>query len=393
MATRRRGRVFILFALLLIMLLALAFVYIRFISGGITSATEQPVTGPAQVEPSPLPAQDVVEIVLTTQNIRRGQPISEGLVQLVAIPRDEFTEGVFFTTLEDVIGDRARYDLSAHTPLTNALVVDSGIGGSIASFEIPRGMVAISVPIGKLSSIAYGLQNGDHVNVIASLLFVDLDTQFQSRLPNRTGVMIGPGPIDENQTYVTAPITSPVEYTTTNETAYSYLGRIEIDPTTNNPVYVTQSEAQRPRLVSQTLVQDVVVLNVGYFPLEEEAAADAATDETTQVDPNTGQPVTDEEEATAAPEVVTLIVSPQQAVTLNYLMLANASLNLVLRSAGDDQQISTEAVTLQFVMDQYQIPNPAKLPYGIEPRIDLPPDHIPAFPDPGVRNTPTPSGD
>ncbi len=69
-------------------------------------------------------------------------------------------------------------------------------------------------------------------------------------------------------------------------------------------------------------------------------------------------------------DVATLIVTPQDAVTLNYLMLSNVNLNLVLRSAGDDQKVDTEAVTLQFVLDQHRIPVPAKLPYGNNPRTD-----------------------
>ncbi len=33
------------------------------------------------------------------------------------------------------------------------------------------------------------------------------------------------------------------------------------------PVYLVPSEPQRPRIVSQTILQDVVVLHVGEFPL------------------------------------------------------------------------------------------------------------------------------
>ena len=47
-----------------------------------------------------------------------------------------------------------------------------------------------------------------------------------------------------------------------------------------------------------------------------------------------------------------------------------AKLNLVLRSAQDTAQTKTEAVTLQFLMDQYNIPLPSKLPFGLEPRVD-----------------------
>jgi hypothetical protein len=67
-------------------------------------------------------------------------------------------------------------------------------------------------------------------------------------------------------------------------------------------------------------------------------------------------------------------------VTLNYLIIAGGKLNLVMRAAGDDQRIATEAVTLQFVLDQYNIPNPAKLPYGLEPRIDTFPAYLSPFP-------------
>jgi len=75
-------------------------------------------------------------------------------------------------------------------------------------------------------------------------------------------------------------------------------------------------------------------------------------------------------EAPKPPDMITLIVSPQDSVTLNYMMLAGAKLNLVLRSPGDDQRIPTDAVTLQFILDQYNIPFPAKLPYGADPRVD-----------------------
>jgi pilus assembly protein CpaB len=66
------------------------------------------------------------------------------------------------------------------------------------------------------------------------------------------------------------------------------------------------------------------------------------------------------------PDVVTLVVAPQDAITLNYLMFNNAELTMALRGAGDDQRVQTDAVTLQYLMDQYNIPVPAKLPYGVD---------------------------
>jgi pilus assembly protein CpaB len=318
--------------------------------------------------------------VVTTQNVRRGQELTEGLVQVVSIPKEDYTDGVFYNTIDEVLGARARYDLEAHTPLTNAIVVEKESKGSIPAFDIPKGMVAISIPVSKLSAVSYGLQKGDHVNVIASLLLTDLDTNWQTELPNKTGLVIAPGPVDEGQTNITALLSS-------TDPEIFWLGRIEIDPTMNNPVYVVPSETQRPRLVSQTLIQDVVILQMGTFAQPEEQTVV----DTTAVEPTA---VPGEEQAAPVvaelPNVATLIVSPQDAVTLNYLMLSNVNLNLVLRSAGDDQKIDTEAVTLQFILDQYRIPIPAKLPYGINPRIDDSPAQIMPFPDPGTRSTATP---
>jgi pilus assembly protein CpaB len=83
-----------------------------------------------------------------------------------------------------------------------------------------------------------------------------------------------------------------------------------------------------------------------------------------------------------------LIVTPQDAVTINYLILSGAKLNLVMRSAGDIDRIATEAVTLQYIMDFYGIPNPAKLPYGLEPRLDAIPNLVSPFPSTGLPAAP-----
>ncbi|MDH5508240.1 MAG: hypothetical protein OEZ02_13540, partial [Anaerolineae bacterium] len=71
------------------------------------------------------------------------------------------------------------------------------------------------------------------------------------------------------------------------------------------------------------------------------------------------------------PDIVTLIVTPQESVALNYLIYSGAQLTLALRARGDNGVLPTDAVTLQYLMDVYRIPFPVKLPYGNEPRIDL----------------------
>ena len=77
------------------------------------------------------------------------------------------------------------------------------------------------------------------------------------------------------------------------------------------------------------------------------------------------------------PDNITLIVSPQEAVNLTYLIDSGVDISLALRSAGDSTVIDTETATIQYFLDDYSIPLPAKLPYGLAPRVDK-------VPEPGV---------
>jgi len=141
-------------------------------------------------------------------------------------------------------------------------------------------------------------------------------------------------------------------------------GRIELDPTLQQPIYVVPSEEQRPRTVCQTIFQDVVVLKLGNFPVgDEDVPVDTGTDPAAPEDPAATQVPT-------APDIVTLIVSPQDATSLTYMLYSGAKITLTLRGANDSSRIETEAATLQFLLSQYAIPVPAKLPYSSEPRID-----------------------
>lgn len=50
-----------------------------------------------------------------------------------------------------------------------------------------------------------------------------------------------------------------------------------------------------------------------------------------------------------SPDIVTLLVSPQDFITLSYMMQTNAVLNMTLRNPSDDQaRQATEAKTFNF---------------------------------------------
>jgi pilus assembly protein CpaB len=311
-----------------------------------------------------------VKVIILAQPINRGGVVTQEMITLADIPQTSYTQGLFFTDPKDVINKKARLDLLPGTPLTPALLVDNR-SGSVPSFDIPAGMVAISIPISRLTSVAYALEPGDHVNVMASFLLVDIDQNFQSQLPNLVGQVTLPGPPAAGATTGGTTGTIKIDPGTVGQ------GRSELDPTLNQPVYVLPSEPQRARLISQTLIQNAIVLWVGTF--EPGAYAKATGGQVVQPTPTNvpqGQQAPAPAAAPAPPDIITLVVSPQDAITLNHIMLTgpSAKINLALRSAGDTSQVQTDAVTLQFIMDQYKIPVPAKLPYGTQPR----------FPDTGL---------
>ena len=389
----RRGRIFFYLAFIMLLgLVAVVFVWKRFL--------QPPADTLAQGEPAPrAQTVEMTNIVVVAQRVPRGAVIDESLLQLVNYPREQMLPGMY-SDMNQVVGRMAKFDLDAGIPLTSGMLVDNAeslsAAGSTAALAIPRGMVAVSVPISRLASVSYAPQTGDHVNVIASLLFLELDTDYQARLPNKTVGVIAPGTgtlsgattgVDFNANAAEAP-SGPTPSGTNMEVESSSItaisggggapaGRAEIDPILGQTFYMIPSEAQRPRMVSQALLQDVVVLRMGTFPLEEEEKQQNQQDQAAQGLGVEGQDIIsettqnpEEQKEPEKPDTVTLIVSPQDAVTLNYLLYHNAELTLALRGAGDDTRVETEPVTLQFLMDQYNIPVPVKLPYGLEPRVD-----------------------
>jgi pilus assembly protein CpaB len=206
------------------------------------------------------------------------------------------------------------------------------------------------------------------VNVIVSMLLAELDPDFQSRLPNTAGIAIAPGvQPPEGPDYLTVRIEGGGE-------AGTLVGKAEVVPGLGQTIYSLPSEQQRSRLVSQYLLQDVMVLKMGDFPYEglpEPTPTPAAGEQPPAEEGAAEQAVV---EPPPPPEVVTLIVTPQDAITLNYLLYyqryLGAQMTLALRSAEDNTRVQTEAVTLQYLLETYNIPVPAKLPYGIEPRVD-----------------------
>ena len=340
----KRGRTLLLVLLILVIGAAAAVLFF----------SRRGNSGASQVTPTPLVRY--IDVIVAGQAIPRASIIKEDVLGTIQIPEDKLVEGMI-TDSTQIIGKIAKYPLEQGVPITKAMLADSVLqiaqGGSEAARLIPPGMTAISIPISRLSSSAFSIRDGDHVNVIATMLFVDTDQQFQ---------------VSQLQIGALSMQTDSGDITPRAEDGGRY-GRIEIDPTINEPLYIAPAENQIPRMMSQMILQDIRVLHVGNFklPAEEEVDAQLKLQPTPTPQPGT---TTVNTSAGTQPDIITLIVTPQDAVALTYLIYGNAKLTLTLRGADDQSRVETEAATLGFILSQYGIPIPAKLPYQITPRID-----------------------
>jgi Flp pilus assembly protein CpaB len=375
----RRGRIFIYLALIVILGVAAFFLLSK---GNLLGkkGTEAGVQGTPGVVATAIPI-DRVDVVISKQDIPRGVPITEEHLDKKTIPQDMYDQGMFKypDELNKVVGRKAVSTIKQNRIIMTGDLIDTQtlLTGRQEALLIPAQKVAVSIPISRLSSSGYAPQAGDHVNVIVTLLFLEYDTDFQSKLPNYTAAVIAPGPnlilwqsstgTGEDAENVSALNSAERMQNITAQVAsggaVSMLGRSLQDTTLDQTLYLVPSEAQRPRLVSQSLIQDVLVLHMGNFEYEE-------TVEPVTVAEGEPTPTPVPQTLTKAPDLITLVVSPQDAVTLNYLIYSGAKLTLALRPPNDSSVAQIQAVTLDYLVNSYQIAFPVKLHFGIEPRVD-----------------------
>jgi pilus assembly protein CpaB len=342
----RRGRIFIFLALILIIGLAVvALVFRQFLLPG------------TQPEAPQLSA--TVQVYIAGQNIPQGGTISDDVLTTIDIPRDSVVSVMYTVDRRSELENKvAKYPIDQGVLITSSMISDGTIasGGPewASSTNIPDGMTAIALPTSRLESVAYGIRDGAHVDVNACFLFVDVDPSFQTELPNHVSGLIAPETAAEGE----AP---RITLSTTGDGGVQ--GRTEVESAFQQGIYVIPSESQRPRLVCQMLLQNVTVLKLGSFALEQ-----------TQVQTDPENPEAQPAQAQQIPDVVSLVVTPQDSVTLSYLIYSGAKITMTLRNGLDESRVATEAATLQFLLSQYNIPVPAKLPYSIQPDWTTEPD-------------------
>jgi len=344
-----------------------------------TTEVVDPETGQVQVVqqqagPTNTPAPTitpipVVPVVIAVQAIPRGVAIPPNAVELREFPESAAPFGGF-SNIDEVIGKIARTDIYREQPIQTNLVVEDFTAlanvGSDAAAVLPANRVAVAVPIDRLTSVAYAIQPGDRVDIIVSMLFVDVDPSFQSLEPNAFTFI---NPTDNGD--------GTFSLNASEAGAISGAFDTRLVPNLGTvPVVIVPSEGQRPRLATQRTVQDALVVWTGDFPLDGRIFMPAATPTLPPPTPVPGS----ETEANAdlpptptpippRPDIITLGVSPQDAVVLTWFVEAGIPMTFALRSAASTSQVLTDSVTLDYIMTRFGIDVPEKFNYNIEPAI------------------------
>lgn len=344
---------------------------------------------PSELPPTAVPTQELVEIVVAVQNINRGSRIPPGEGTAVrfqfwpyeALPFNAYVVEEGQTkqeVLESIYGRIARTDIQVEQPILRNMLVDDledlADVGSDAAAILPQGSVAITVPIDRWGSTGYAIQPGDRVDIIVSFFYLDIDEEFQSLLPNTVNL------INSTVSDETNAISLTIGPDVNGRFDSRLIPLVEGNPTgpgyiqspVNWPVIERPSTEAIPRLVTQNTIRDVLVIHTGEFPADGILFRPVPTNTTippTAESARAAQPTA----AVAAtpttlprPDMMTIAVSPQEAVMLTWLMDSGVPLTFVLRAAGDRSRVPTDMVTLQYVMDAFGITEPVPIDFIIE---------------------------
>jgi len=230
----------------------------------------------------------------------------------------------------DLVGKLASQDIVQGQIVRRDMVTDKQTiveKGVNASFLVPEGKVAMAFPITELSSVAYALQAGDTVDMLITVNMVSVDPETQIKEPI-------------------------VRVTAGGATA---------------PTIGSVTGTQIPRMVTQLTIQDVAILKIG--PWGQAALPAPSATPSAQATADASQQSGQSAEATpqpAGPTIMTVLLNQQDALVLKFAREAGASIDFVLRSRNDHDIISTEPVTLEYMIERFNIRPPEALPYALE---------------------------
>ncbi len=243
---------------------------------------------PRQTQPVPEPT---VDLVVAFQNIPQRTEIGPDQVGKASWPQHIPTPVGGYANPEDVIGKLAQVPISPGQPVVQQMLLDKGElkeTHSNATYIIEPGTLAVALPVNTNSNVAEAIQAGDRVDLVATFTI----TGTQS----------------------------------------------------------TQGAEAKGIVVTQRLLQDVLVLQVGTWPRpgppqQAQSTSPLGGGTTTQVSAST--------QSNPAPVVVTLELKMQDVLVLKSMEANATDFTLALRSVNDHALANPTPATLDYLQQRF----------------------------------------
>jgi Flp pilus assembly protein CpaB len=354
-----RGRRTLALVLVLVALCLLSVLIVVYLTQGDGSSVAAPTASPPDISedggtPTPVivtiaPDQlQLVEVVISMQTVPRGWQMTPSELAVEMRLASEVGTNII-TDINEAIGLYARIDIFQGQTLTRDMLVGDprtiGREDYGPSSLIPPGFEAMAIPMDRLSSVAYGLDAGDTIDIMFSLRFAQLDEQFQTLLPNSAAFIL-----TDEEGVRTVVVIDPY-------------GRFEVLDNGDTALFVPSSPPQ-PIPVS-FIIQNAKVIQVGQWEPPQLPAQPTTTPDPSQITPTPeGLEVT----VTPTPrvqDVLVIALPPQQLLLLKYAIEHNADVDFALRGVNDGQLYQVNNVNLAYLLERFGLAIPPDFNYTI----------------------------
>lgn len=368
-------------------------------SGEVVDNTDSPAENgePGVPLPTPTPEINLVQVVVAKTDLPVGTQLRPDLLDTEFRPSTNvaLVGGYTFTDPIDLVNEIVKVDISQGQAILQPMLAvnpnDLAQFGSDLSLYVENGRLAVAFPINALSGAAYAMRPGDYVDIIMSLLLLEVDEEFGSPLPNNV-VRIDTEALIDGTNFVQGGATTQGRLELVPEldlVAEIVPGLPSDDPIANAYLANYERGEQIPRRVTQHTIQQAEVLWIGTWN-------DQRADELPERDPLAEQLGTQEVDANGnpiiptptpvpqrvdnPPDVVILSMTHQDALALKWALETGIDITLALRAQGDNTTFATNSVSLPQIVEQGGLIRPEPTEFVLSPPWqEVPVPHLPIF--------------
>ncbi len=346
---------------------------------GETTLPNEEGTEPGLPTPTPTPAVRFESVVVAEISVPIGERLRADLLKTELRPTSNIAlqGGYTFSDPSELVGKIVKTNIAAGqailAPMLAISPTDLASTGSDIALYVDQGNVAVAFPIDQFSGAAYAMRPGDTVDVLMSLPVVELDPEFNTKLPNVTQRVDELALAEGNAFLFTEALEGRLELVEPLNLVGEVSGPIGEDEASKS--------TQVPRRITQLTIQQAEVVWVGTWqdPQELERRAEAAALQAEQAAANSDfvvpTPTPLPQRYDAEPDVVILSMPAQDALAMKWSLERGLDIDLALRSPDDTTVFATNSVSLPVLVNSGALRIPEKGEFGIDPsfnQLDFP---------------------